>query len=79
MIKVYPNPTNSNFLIELHKKVKPPVQIIIVNNQGKEIHKISDINERKINILYPLDSGLYYIILKDRKNKIFNQKIINLN
>ena len=78
MIKIYPNPSNSNFSIELHKKVKPPIQITIVNNQGKEIHKVYDLNERKINITYPLDSGLYYIILKDKRNKIYNQKLINL-
>ena len=79
MIKVFPNPSKSNFSLELNKKIKPPLEIKIVNHQGKEIHAISNILERKINITYPLDSGFYYIILIDKKNRIYNQKIININ
>ena len=78
MINIYPNPSKSSFSINLHKKIKSPVQITIINNQGLQVHKLSNLYDQKIDIEEPLDSGLYYIILKDRKNKIYNQKFINI-
>ena len=79
MIKVFPNPSSSNFSLEIHNKVKPPLEIKILDPQGREIHRVSNVLERKINISHPLNSGFYYLIIEDKKNKIYNQKIMNVN
>ncbi len=78
LISIYPNPAPSTFTIEIDKRIKPPLHITIINSQGQKMKQLSVEKNRIINVTHALENGLYYVIVEDKKSKVYNQKIIFL-
>lgn len=69
-IYFYPNPTNDYINIVLNNVYKN-VSISILNSSGQHISNQNFINLDKLNIKLPIESGVYYILLKfDNNSKI---------
>jgi hypothetical protein len=68
--KIYPNPSNSDFTIE----VNFPMNLIIYNNLGQIVYSEKIINNTKIN-KSEIGSGIFIVEISD-ENKVEKQKLI---
>jgi len=71
-LKIYPNPTNGDFTIE--SQVNINLELINELGQFVRLIKLSEVNNRKINIS-ELSNGIYFLIGKKDNLKV-KQKII---
>lgn len=76
-IKISPNPIESTFVIEVSKKIKKPYSIKIINNLGKQIDFIKEINQDTMELINSFDTGIYFILIEDNKRKIYTSKFIS--
>ena len=61
-IKIYPNPTKGNLIVEIPDFEADKISILVFNLQGKEIlNKIGSPNSRNQVNLYNLPSGMYVL------------------
>ncbi|MGQ0829089.1 MAG: T9SS type A sorting domain-containing protein [Bacteroidota bacterium] len=72
-IVIYPNPTNSNAVIELMGHI--PATICIYNSLGALLQKTNIINEQKIEI-QNLPGGLYFVQLQRDGQIVGSSKLI---
>ncbi len=73
-IKVYPNPNDGNFYLDIPYQKEEVVKIQIVDNLGKTVFESSLKNGNDVNIPNP-QKGIYFVSVV-MKDKIFTQKII---
>ncbi len=75
-IKIYPNPNNGSFVINMDEADYIGSSIKIYNSVGEVIYEQNDIKTSLINIsLADTNAGLYYILIKNDKS-VVNKKII---
>ena len=73
-IKVYPNPNDGNFYLDIPLKREDVIKIQIIDNLGKTVFESSLSNGNEVNIPNP-QKGIYFVSVV-MKDKIFTQKII---
>lgn len=72
-IKLYPNPTTGNFVIELGQVME--TQITIVDVTGKEVYTIDNVMDEKINVsLDDFSNGVYFVKVQSNEQ----QEVIKL-
>lgn len=74
-VKVYPNPSNGSFSIELDKSL-PVKEIMITNLLGKNIFR-QQINDEKVIDINNLASGSYILSIISKDMQIINKRIIS--
>jgi glycosidase len=62
-LKVYPNPTNSNYIYVDGTNLYASSEIIILNTIGQEIKIVNEIEDNRIDIS-KLNTGMYILIIK---------------
>ena len=74
-IKIYPNPTDNNLVIDLRNiPQRPDCLLKIVNFTGKEV-LLRSINQKRIDIsLSDWASGIYFVSLSDRQGKTLDYR-----
>jgi len=70
--EIYPNPSNSNFTIE----VNSPMNLIIYNNLGQRVYSEKIINNIKIN-KSEIGSGIFIVEISDNNSVEKHKLIIN--
>lgn len=67
---VYPNPATENIFLNFSEKNKR-ISVYIFDNNGKHIKTevVQILNTKKINIA-KLNSGLYFLVIRNEKNEI---------
>ncbi len=77
-IKLYPNPANNYFKIELGKAYKQIKSISIIDNSGKVVYFSNKINQSTLSLSTKnLKSGIYLINLEKSKEVIVLELIIS--
>lgn len=74
--ELYPNPSNGNFAIRFGENQAFPLEITIIDSEGKLIHKESvqhSVKDYSVSLEAP--SGIYIIRIKDKK-RFTNHKIL---
>ncbi len=66
--KIYPNPSNGNFTIDLDSQSSNSLSIIISDLLGQTVYK-NEVSQGKVNIELLNLQGVYFIILVDRNRK----------
>jgi PKD repeat protein len=75
-IRIYPNPNNGSFIINMDEANPENISVTIYNSIGEVVFEQNDIISGSINIsLGETNPGLYYIIVKNDKS-VLNKKII---
>ena len=74
-IKIYPNPFQNKFTLEINKEVEPPYLIYLFNSSGKLI-SFKTRYSSKINLDYSsISEGVYNIIISS-KDDFFIRKLL---
>lgn len=77
-IVIYPNPSNGNFAIEVHKLKSDNVSIDVYDLLGSRIQKIENIKSFPLQMdLNELSNGIYYIKINSDDNIITKKVLIN--
>ena len=76
-ISLFPNPSKSTINIEISPPIKLPYEIKIIDSLGKEIEVISEIKQKNISIKTNYNPGIYFLLITDKKNKIYTTKFIS--
>tara|TARA_B110000438_G_scaffold299527_1_gene349885 strand:+ start:535 stop:1644 length:1110 start_codon:yes stop_codon:yes gene_type:complete len=76
-IKVNPNPIASTLKIEVSKRIKKPFSLKIINDMGKQVAFIKDINNNTVSLDNSFNSGIYFILIEDNKRKTYTSKFIS--
>jgi len=71
--KIYPNPNNGNFTIEIIES-REEISLEIYNQVGQIMYK-KELNHSSNQINLNVDNGVYLIKVLNREN-IYNQRII---
>lgn len=74
-ILIYPNPTNSSFIVDLGKVYKD-IKISITNTLGQQIINKEYSNTKNININLSSDSGVYFMTITDGEGLLKTKRII---
>jgi PKD repeat protein len=77
--KLFPNPNDGNFTLEINDKTKHNLQLHIYNLMGEEVYSEyfeSSGKTTKILRLNSLATGVYYIHLNTKEKMIYNAKIV---
>ncbi len=76
--ELYPNPSNGNFAIRFGENQAFPLEITIIDSEGKFVYKESlqrSVKEQTVSFNAP--SGIYIIRIKDKKRITSNKILIN--
>ena len=78
VVKIYPNPANSELNIEFLEQPETNFEIVLVNQLGTVVKQINSNNKisQRIN-LGDVPSGIYIILLNDG-NKFYSSKLIKI-
>ncbi|MEQ8910307.1 MAG: M43 family zinc metalloprotease [Vicingaceae bacterium] len=74
-VKVFPNPTNGNFTIDL-SPFKGSVYLGVRNNTGQLIHEAHYLNQKKVNLNLDVPSGVYFLQLSQAHGERISAKMI---
>ncbi|MBL0080760.1 MAG: T9SS type A sorting domain-containing protein [Bacteroidetes bacterium] len=80
MLKVFPNPNNGKFFIEIPKEIKELDGIMSISDiSGKEIFS-QNINSNMMEVNQQLSDGIYFVQFKSlEKNMLFTSKLVIKN
>jgi len=80
LLKVYPNPTNENLIIEYQNLNEALInynnEIKIYNSLGQMVHHSKISNQKSSINVIDLPNGIYYLVCKSNNQTIQSQKII---
>ncbi|HUH73600.1 MAG TPA: T9SS type A sorting domain-containing protein [Chitinophagales bacterium] len=77
-LDIYPNPSNGQFVLELKANIKAPVQISILNVEGKTVFAKSINHQNQSNLsldLKHLAKGIY-LIKAQIENEVVSEKVL---
>ena len=73
---IYPNPTNGSVNIDLSALSQNPVELMVTNITGVEIHRELINNNQRIQFdLSGYSEGMYFINILNRKGEMISQRI----
>lgn len=78
--KLYPNPNNGRFKIELSGKYNGAIELTIIDNTGRTVYqnRIRDFNQTHLETVdVKLPQGIYNLLVHSKNQKIQKQFVIN--
>jgi PKD repeat protein len=75
-VSIYPNPSNGAFFIDLGRLELESTQISVYDYTGKEIHVDMVVNADHSVKIRSLNSGIYYVNIKNNQSEITKRVII---
>ncbi|MCE4566034.1 T9SS type A sorting domain-containing protein [Maribellus sp. CM-23] len=79
-VKLFPNPNDGKFKVELSGNPQDEINLIIIDNMGRIIHKkvLKNFTGNQIETMeMTLPSGMYMLLIKTDSDKLQRQFIIN--
>jgi PKD repeat protein len=77
--KLYPNPNDGTFVLDLQSKQRQDVHLSVFNNQGQMVYQesfVADQSQKKKVDLSAFAKGIYYVRLSTNQSLIFTEKVI---
>lgn len=66
-LKIYPNPSNGNFVVEVDDLVNLLIEIVIYNNLGQVVFEQLYGDGKQIEVLTKLKQGIYDLVINNQK------------
>ena len=77
--KLYPNPNDGSFVLEINDRKSHDLDLHIYNTLGDEVYSVSfktqGISKKRINLKH-LPKGVYYLILNNNEALVYRAKVI---